>query len=125
MDVGRERIRLSRPAAMRTIALLGAAAYLVLIGLAGAVARLGGGDYGELAQGLFLIVALGAGGLLLASPRSRACLSVTISKHLLEPRYDYSTERMLFLAKTRQGDEGDRQGGGEGKCVDGKVAYGG
>src|SRR3546814_5908764 len=92
MDVGRERIRLSRPAAMRTIALLGAAAYLVLIGLAGAVARLGGGDYGELAQGLFLIVALGAGGLLLASPRSRAWLSVTISKHFFEHRYDYRSE---------------------------------
>jgi len=106
MDVGRERIRLSRPAAMRTIALLGAAAYLVLIGLAGAVARLGGGDYGELAQGLFLIVALGAGGLLLASPRARAWLSVTISKHFFEHRYDYRAEWMRFTATLGQTAEG-------------------
>src|SRR3546814_7923988 len=34
MDIGRERMRLSRTAAMRAIVLLGAAAYLVLIGLA-------------------------------------------------------------------------------------------
>src|SRR3546814_14545925 len=54
MDIGRERMRLSRTAAMRAIVLLGAAAYLVLIGLAGAVARVAGGDYGELAQGLVL-----------------------------------------------------------------------
>src|SRR3546814_8766521 len=33
MDVGRERMRLSRTAAVPTIVLLGAAAYLVLIGL--------------------------------------------------------------------------------------------
>src|SRR3546814_13851977 len=60
------------------------AAYLVLIGLAGAVARMVGGDYGELAQGLFLCVALGAGGLLFLSARARAWLSVTISKHVLD-----------------------------------------
>src|SRR3546814_8209061 len=59
MDVGRERMRLSRTAAVPTIVLLGAAAYLVLIGIAGAVARMVGGDYGELVQGLFLCVALG------------------------------------------------------------------
>src|SRR3546814_5789275 len=92
MDVGRERIRLSRPAAMRTIALIAAAAYLILIGLAGAVARLVGGDYGELAQGLFLIVALGAGGVLLLSARTRAWLAVMISKHFFEHRYDYRPE---------------------------------
>jgi len=98
MDIGRERMRLSRTAAMRTIVLLGAAAYLMLIGLAGAVARLVGGDYGELAQGLFLCVALGAGGLLFLSVRARAWLSVTISKHFFEHRYDYRAEWMRFTA---------------------------
>src|SRR3546814_2706107 len=80
------------------IVLLGAAAYLMLIGLAGAVARVAGGDYGELAQGLFLCVALGAGGLLFLSARARAWLSVTISKHFFEHRYDYRTEWMRFTA---------------------------
>ncbi len=67
MDVGRERMRLSRTAATRTLLLLGGAVYLVLIGLTGAVARMVGGDYAALAQAISLIVALGAGGLLLAS----------------------------------------------------------
>src|SRR3546814_8313145 len=98
MDIGRERMRLSRTGAMRAIVLLGAAAYLVLIGLAGAVARVSGGDYGELAQGLFLCVALGAGGLLFLSARARARLSVTLSKHFFEHSYDYRTEWTRFTA---------------------------
>src|SRR3546814_14443800 len=56
------------------------------------------GDYGELAQGLFLCVALGAGGLLFLSARARAWLSVTISKHFFEHRYDYRPEWMRFTA---------------------------
>jgi putative PEP-CTERM system histidine kinase len=110
MDVGRERIRLSRAATMRTMILLGAAAYLILIGLAGAFARLVGGNYGDLAQGLFLIVALGAGGLLLLSARTRAWLSVMISKHFFEHRYDYRAEWMRFTATLAQGAKED---GGE------------
>ena len=107
MDVGRERMRLSRPAAMRTIILLAAAVYLILIGLAGAVARLIGGDYGDLAQGLFLIVALGAGGLLFLSARARAWLSVMITKHFFEHRYDYRAEWMRFTATLGQGGGDD------------------
>ena len=114
MDVGRGRMRLSRAAAMRAIALVCAAAYLVLIGLAGAVARLIGGDYGELAQGLFLIVALGAGTLLFASHRARGWLSVTISKHFFEHRYDYRTEWMRFTATLGQPDA-SAAGGGDSK----------
>jgi putative PEP-CTERM system histidine kinase len=109
LDIGRERMRLSRTAAMRTLILLGAAAYLVLIGLTGAVARIFGGDYAELAQAISLAVALGAGGLLLASARSRAWLSVMISKHFFEHRYDYRAEWMRFTATLGQGGgEDDR-----------------
>ncbi len=109
LDVGRERMRLSRTAAMRTLILLGAAAYLVLIGLTGAVARMFGGDYAELTQAISLAVALGAGGLLLASARSRAWLSVMISKHFFEHRYDYRAEWMRFTATLGQGGgEDDR-----------------
>lgn len=103
MDIGRERMQLSRTAAMRSIALIAAAAYLVLIGLAGAFARLVGGDYGDVAQGLFLSVALGIGGLLLLSARARAWLSVTISKHFFEHRYDYRAEWMRFTATLAEG----------------------
>ncbi len=109
MDVGRERMRLSRTAATRTLILLGAAAYLIVIALTGAVARVAGGDYAELAQAISLLAALGAGGLMLASSRSRAWLSVMISKHFFEHRYDYRAEWMRFTATLGQGDaEGDR-----------------
>src|SRR3546814_5143697 len=93
MDIGRERMRLSRTAATRSLILLGAAVYLILIALTGAVARAVGSDYAELAQAISLVVALGAGGLMLASSRSRAWLSVMISKHFFEHRYDYRAER--------------------------------
>ena len=109
MDVGRERMRLSRTAATRTLLLLGGAAYLILIGLAGAVARLIGGDYAVLAQATSLVVALGVGGLVVVSGRVRAWLSVMISKHFFEHRYDYRAEWMRFTATLGQvtGQGGD------------------
>ncbi len=120
MDVGRERIRLSRSVATRTLVLLGAASYLILIGLAGAVARLVGGDYGELAQSVFLIVALGAGGLLLLSARARAWLAVMISKHFFEHRYDYRAEWMRFTATLAQGAK--EEGGEDDRNLHRRVA---
>lgn len=115
MDVGRERIRLSRSVAARGMLLLAAAAYLVLIGVVGAVTRLIGGDYGEAAQGIFLIAALGIGGLLLLSAPTRAWLSVMISKHFFEHRYDYRAEWLRFTATLGQFGEraGDGVEGGE------------
>ena len=112
MDVGRERMRLSRTAATRTILLIGGAGYLILIALAGAVARLVGGDYAVLAQNLSLVVAVGAGGLLVGSARVRAWLTVMISKHFFEHRYDYRAEWMRFTATLARGDQG-RDGEGD------------
>lgn len=103
MDVGRQRMRLSRTAAMRTLILLGAAAYLIVIGLTGAVARLFGGNYAELAQAASLVAALSGGGVLLGSARARAWLSVMITKHFFEHRYDYRAEWMRFTATLGQG----------------------
>lgn len=107
LDTGRDRMRLSRTAATRTLILLGGAAYLIVIALTGAVARVAGGDYAELAQAISLAVALGAGGLLLASSRLRAWLSVMISKHFFEHRYDYRAEWMRFTATLGHGDGDD------------------
>lgn len=98
IDTGRERIRLSRAIAFRTLAIAALAAYLVLIALTAALARVVGGDYGDLAQGVILILALGFGVLMSASARARAWLSVTISKHFFEHRYDYRSEWMRFTA---------------------------
>lgn len=108
MDVGRDKLRLSRSVAMRTMILLLVAVYLVLIGLTGAVARSLGGNYGQLAQSLFLIVALGVGGLLFASVKARAWMSVMISKHFFEHRYDYRAEWMRFTATLGQDDDAER-----------------
>ena len=113
MDVGRERMQLSRTAATRTLLLIGGAGYLVLIGLVGAVARMSGGNYGELAQGLSLVVALGAGGALFVSSRARAWLSVMISKHFFEHRYDYRAEWMRFTATLAREGDGAENGGGD------------
>ncbi len=109
MDIGRERMRLSRTAATRTLILLGAASYLILIALTVAIARAAGGDYAALAQAISLVALLGAAVLMLASARSRAWLSVMISKHFFEHRYDYRAEWMRFTATLGQGDgEEDR-----------------
>lgn len=109
MDIGRERMRLSRTATTRSLILLAAAAYLILIALTGALARAVGSDYAELAQAISLAFALGAGGVMLASSRARAWLSVMISKHFFEHRYDYRAEWMRFTATLAQGDgEDDR-----------------
>ncbi|WP_338425289.1 XrtA/PEP-CTERM system histidine kinase PrsK [Sphingopyxis kveilinensis] len=105
MDVGRERMRLSRTAATRTLILLGAASYLILIAFTVAVARAAGGDYATLAQAISLVALLGAAALMLASARSRAWLSVMISKHFFEHRYDYRAEWMRFTATLGQGDD--------------------
>jgi putative PEP-CTERM system histidine kinase len=106
LDTGRERMRLSRSIAVRTLAIVALATYLMVIALTGALARLLGGDYGQLVQGVFLILALGLGGLLFASTRARAWLSVMISKHFFEHRYDYRAEWMRFTATL----EGQAQG---------------
>jgi putative PEP-CTERM system histidine kinase len=120
MDIGRERMRLSRTAATRSLILLGGAVYLILIALTGAVARAVGSDYAELAQAISLAFALGAGGVMLASSRARAWLSVTISKHFFEHRYDYRAEWMRFTATLAQGAKED--GGDDDRNLHRRVA---
>ncbi len=107
MDTGREKVRLSRTMAFRAVAMLGIAIYLILIAIAGAGTRLIGGDYGAVAQGLFLTIALVCGGALLVLPRARAWLSVTISKNFFEHRYDYRGEWMRFTATIARGGGGE------------------
>jgi putative PEP-CTERM system histidine kinase len=106
LDTGRERIRLSRTIAVRTIAVMGLAIYLSIIALTGALTRVVGGDYGDLAQGVLLIAALGGGALIFLSARARAWLIVMISKHFFEHRYDYRSEWMRFTA-TLEGSDGE------------------
>lgn len=105
MDTGREKVRLSRTMTLRAILLIGLAAYLVVISLTGAFAKLVGRDYGELAQSLFLVGALGLGGLFFLSARARGWASVMVSKHFFEHRYDYRAEWMRFTATIGSSNE--------------------
>ena len=108
LDTQRERIRLSRTIAVRTIAVAGLVAYLLVIALTGLFARLVGGDYGFVAQGVFLSLALGGGAIFIALPRARAWLTVMMTKHFFEHRYDYRTEWMRFTATLEaRDDDGD------------------
>lgn len=106
LETGREKIRLSRGVAVRTLALMGLALYLSIIALTGALARLVGGNYGELAQSVLLSCAIVGGALMLLSKRARAWMMVMISKHFFEHRYDYRNEWMRFTA-TLEGSNGD------------------
>lgn len=108
MDMGRDRIRLSRTIAVRTIAVMALVAYLVTIALTGALARLVGGDYGDVLQGTLLAIALGLGAVLITSRRSRGWLRVMMSKHFFEHRYDYRAEWMRFTS-TLEGRDGEAE----------------
>lgn len=105
IDMGRDRIQLSRSIAVRTVAVLGLVTYLVVVALTAAFARLVGGDYGDLVQAVLLALALGLGALMAASARARAWMSVMVSKHFFEHRYDYRAEWMRFTA-TLEGQDG-------------------
>lgn len=98
LDTTRARMQLSRTIAVRTIAVAALVAYLIVIALTGLMAKLLGGDYGAVAQSIFLALALGLGGLFLLMPRARAWLSVMAAKHFFEHRYDYRSEWMRFTA---------------------------
>lgn len=103
LDTGRDRVKLSRPLAFRGIIVIGLAAYLVLISLIGAFAKLVGRDYGEVVQSLILVSALGLGGLFFLSDRARGWANVMVSKHFFEHRYDYRAGWMRFTATIGDG----------------------
>ena len=77
--------------------LFGAGIYLTLAGVMGYYIRAGGGDWGSLAQLLFLAATVIALSLLLISTRLRAWLRVFISKHFFENRYDYREEWLRLI----------------------------
>jgi putative PEP-CTERM system histidine kinase len=57
-------------------------------------------------RAVLLALALGLGALMVASARARAWLSVMVSKHFFEHRYDYRAEWMRFTA-TLEGQDGE------------------
>ncbi|MEY4269930.1 MAG: system histidine kinase PrsK [Pseudomonadota bacterium] len=104
---GSAPIRLSRTVTVRSIMLFAISCYLILMAATAMAAQLLGQNYGELAQTIFLTVAVGIGLVLAASPRVRAWIMVMLAKHFFEHRYDYRSEWMRFtqtIAHKRGGD---------------------
>jgi putative PEP-CTERM system histidine kinase len=89
-------VAISRQFVLHSTTLLGAAAYLLVMAVAGYYIRFFGGTWGGLLQVVFLF---GAGVLLvlgLFSGTLRAQLKIFLSKHFFSYRYDYREEWLRF-----------------------------
>ncbi|ALP54115.1 hypothetical protein Tel_13775 [Candidatus Tenderia electrophaga] len=87
----------SRRMVFHSAAILGAGTYLTLMALGGYAIRFLGGDWGTLAQVIFLF---GAALLLFAlmfSGQVRARVRVFLSKHFFNYKYDYREEWLSFI----------------------------
>lgn len=87
----------SRRMVFHSAAILGAGVYLLLMALGGYALRYLGGDWGTLAQVIFLF---GAALLLFAlmfSGQVRARVRVFVSKHFFNYKYDYREEWLHFI----------------------------
>lgn len=91
-------VRLSRPVAFRSLALVGIAGWLLLLALVAALASATGSRFGFGAQVAVLLTGVLAGLAMLVSSRLRASLRVWISKHFFEHRYDYRSEWLRFTS---------------------------
>lgn len=90
-------IRVSRPVVLYTATFLGAAVYLAAIGAIGYYLRTYGGDWGRVAEIVFLFGAGLALLLLITSRRLRARFKVFLRKHFFSYKYDYREEWRRFI----------------------------
>jgi putative PEP-CTERM system histidine kinase len=81
-----------RKAVFHTTVLLGTGVYLLLMSLAGFYIRDYGGNWGELAQIIFIFLALLLLIILFVSGKIRAIAKVYFGKHFFNYRYDYRDE---------------------------------
>ena len=93
------KITASRKIVFHTTVLLGSGLYLILMSLAGFYIRDYGGNWGEVAQILFIFLAVLLLLILFLSGKVRALTKVFVNKHFLHYRYDYRDE-WIKLSKT-------------------------
>ena len=101
-------IFVSRRIVFHTTALLGTGLYLLAMGVGGYYIRSFGGEWGTVAQVIFLF---GAGlvlMVLLFSGRVRSSLRVLINKHFFQYKYDYRDEWLRFIHTLSSGQPGER-----------------
>jgi putative PEP-CTERM system histidine kinase len=93
------KITASRKIVFHTTVLLGSGLYLILMSLAGFYIRDYGGNWGGIAQIIFLFLALLLLSILFVSGKVRAITKVFVNKHFFHYRYDYRDE-WIKLSKT-------------------------
>ncbi len=101
-------IFVSRRMVFHTTALLGTGLYLLAMGVGGYYIRSFGGEWGTVAQVIFLF---GAGlvlMVLLFSGRVRSSLRVLINKHFFQYKYDYRDEWLRFIHTLSSGQPDER-----------------
>jgi putative PEP-CTERM system histidine kinase len=90
-------IFISRRVVFHTTTLLASGIYLVVMGIAGYYVRDFGGDWGLVAQAIFLFITILALALVVSSRRIRARLTVLVNKHFYPYKYDYREEWLRFI----------------------------
>ncbi len=90
---------ISRQVIFHTSALVGTGIYLIFMSMAGFYIKKFGGNWGEVAQILFIFLALLVLLILMFSGAIRARLKVYFNKHFVHYRYDYRDE-WIKLSKT-------------------------
>ncbi|MDD1629935.1 MAG: PEP-CTERM system histidine kinase PrsK [Methylococcaceae bacterium] len=93
------RITASRKVVFHTTVLLGSGLYLILMSLAGFYIRDYGGNWGGIAQIIFIFLAVLLLLILFVSGKARAIAKVYFNKHFFHYRYDYRDE-WIKLSKT-------------------------
>jgi len=93
------RITASRQIVFHTTVLLGSGLYLILMSLAGFYIRDYGGNWGGIAQIIFIFLAVLLLSILFVSGKVRAMIKVFINKNFFHYRYDYRDE-WIKLSKT-------------------------
>ncbi len=99
------KIFVSRRVIFHSTALLATAAYLVVMALGGYYVRDYGGDWGKVAQIVFLFCAVLFLLFLLFSKHLRAHLKVLYGKHLFSHKYDYREQWLRFNRNLSMGDK--------------------
>lgn len=90
-------IFISRRVVFHTTTLLASGIYLVIMGIAGYYVRDFGGNWGLVAQAIFLFATILSLVLIVSSRRIRARINVLVNKHFYPYKYDYREEWARFI----------------------------
>lgn len=90
-------IFISRRVVFHTTTLLASGIYLVVMGIAGYYVRDYGGNWGLVAQAIFLFITILVLALFVSSRRIRARIYVLVNKHFYPYKYDYREEWLRFI----------------------------